>query len=172
MSESPHYGQHEAATPPPPPGPYGPPAGQVPVAAGYAPPPPPGGAVIGKRRGPFIAWLLLPIVTLGIYGIVWIYKTNRELSRFDQRIVVNPWLSVLACTLGVILIVPPFVAIWRLGNRVAQAQRAAGIPESSPVISFVLWVLGFGVLYSQFEINKIWDRYQGATQGQVVPLFA
>ena len=115
----------------------------------------------------------MPLITLGIYSLVWIFKTNKELSEYDRRIKVNPTLSVLAFFPGFILIVPPFVAAWRLGTRVQQAQRAAGVPESSPILAFILWmfVASTGVLYLQFEINKIWDRYAGAQEGQQVPLF-
>ncbi|WP_157734878.1 DUF4234 domain-containing protein [Pseudofrankia inefficax] len=126
--------------------------------------------MLGKRRNPFAAWLGLPLITLGIYGLVWVYKTNRELSQYDRRITVNPVMSVLACTLGVVLIVPPFVAAWRLGTRTAQAQRAAGVPELSTGVAFLLFLVGFGPLYLQSEINKIWARYPVAVEGQQVPL--
>ena len=132
-----------------------------------------GSGLIGKRRNPFASWIGLPIITLGIYSLVWIFKTNKELAQFDNRIKVNPTLSVLAFFPGFILIIPPFVAAWRLGTRVAQAQRAAGVPECSPILAFILWmfVASTGVLYLQFEINKIWDRYEGAQEGQQVPHF-
>lgn len=133
-----------------------------------------GVGVIGKRRNPFAAWLGLPIITLGIYSLVWVYKTNKELSQYDNRIKVNPTMSVLAFFPGFLLLfIPPLVAMWRLCSRVQQAQRGAGVPESSPILAFILWlfVSSTGVLYLQFEINKIWDRYAGAQQGQQVPLF-
>ncbi|WP_131786525.1 DUF4234 domain-containing protein [Protofrankia symbiont of Coriaria ruscifolia] len=142
----------------------------TPVPAGY--PQPVGAGVRGRRRNPFASWLGLPLITLGIYGIVWIYKTNKELNGYDRRIEVNPALSVLAVTLGAFLIVPPFVAVWRLGARARRAQRAAGIPELSTGVAFVIWLVGGGALYLQYEINKIWDRYPGAVEGQQVPLYA
>ncbi|WP_198152763.1 DUF4234 domain-containing protein [Pseudofrankia sp. DC12] len=129
-----------------------------------------GWGVLGKRRNPVAAWLGLPLITLGIYGLVWVYKTNRELSQYDRRITANPALSVLACTFGVILIVPPFLAAWRLGTRAAQAQQAAGVPELSTGVAFLLFLVGFGPLYLQSEINKIWARYPVAVEGQQVPL--
>jgi len=131
-----------------------------------------GWGVLGKRRHPLAVWLGLPLITLGIYGLVWVYKTNRELSQYDRRVQVNPAMSVLACTLGVVLVVPPFVAVWRLGTRTAQAQRAAGVAEVSPGLSFLLFVVGFGPLYLQSQINKIWARYPVAVEGQQVPLAA
>jgi hypothetical protein len=39
------------------------------------------------------------------------------------------------------------------------------------VLSFALWLVGGGVLFLQFQINGIWDRYPGAVQGQQVPLY-
>jgi hypothetical protein len=134
-----------------------------------------GTGLVGKRRNPFASWLGLPIITLGIYSLVWIYKTNKELAEYDNRIKVNPTLSVLAFFPGFLLLfIPPLVAMWRLGTRVQQAQRAAGVPECSPILAFILWlfVSSTGVLDLQFEINKIWDRYAGAQEGQQVPLFS
>ena len=132
-----------------------------------------GSGLVGKRRNPLAAWLGLPLITLGIYSLVWIFKTNKELSQYDSRIQVNPTMSVLAFFPGFILIIPPFVAAWRLSNRVAQAQRTASVPECTPVLGFILWmfVASTGVLYLQAEINKIWDRYAGAQEGQQVPHF-
>ncbi len=144
----------------PPPGGYGPPT-LAPVGAG----------ILGKRRNPFGAWLGLPLITLGIYNFVWIYKTNKELAAFDQRIKVDPMLSVLAFLIGWIIIVPPFVAAWRLGDRLRTAQRAAGLPETSTALSFVLCLVGGGVLFLQYQINGIWERYPGAVEGQQVPLY-
>ncbi|MGF7239403.1 MAG: DUF4234 domain-containing protein [Frankia sp.] len=150
---------------------YGSPMGGPPPAGGA----PVGTGLVGKRRNPFAVWIGLPIITLGIYGLVWIYKTNKELSRYDSRIKVNPTLSVLAFFPGALLLyIPPLVAMWRISTRTRDAQRAAVVPESSPVLAFVLWIfaLGTGPLYLQYEINKIWDRYPGAVEGQEVPLYA
>lgn|GEM_PF-1469309 len=150
------------------------------AASQWAPPQPPGpdapaGAgwgVLGKHRNPVAVWLGLPLITLGIYGLVWIYKTNRELGQYDRRITVNPAVSVLACTLGAIVLVPPFVAVWRLCTRTAQAQRAAGVPEVNTGLAFLLFLVGFGPLFLQLEINKIWSRHPTAVEGQQVPLTA
>lgn len=133
-----------------------------------------GSGLIGKRRNPLASWLGLPLITLGIYSLVWIYKTNKEMAQFDPRIKVNPTMSVLAFFPGFLLLfIPPLVAMWRLCTRVQQAQRTAGVPESTPVLAFILWlfVASTGVLYLQSEINKIWDRYNGAQEGQQVPHF-
>jgi hypothetical protein len=126
--------------------------------------------VLGKHRNPVAAWLGLPLITLGIYGLVWLYKTNRELKEYDRRIEASPVMAVLACTFGVILIGPPFVSTWRLCGRAAAAQRAAGLPPLSQGLAFLLFLIGFGPLFLQIEINKIWARYPVAVEGQQVPL--
>jgi Domain of unknown function (DUF4234) len=74
-------------------------------------------------------WLGLPFITLGIYSYVWIYKVNSEARRFLGDESIKPGLSVLAFAPGSILIVPPFVAIYRLGGRIARMEQAAGIPS-------------------------------------------
>ncbi|MCK9923719.1 DUF4234 domain-containing protein [Frankia sp. AgPm24] len=130
-----------------------------------------GAGMLGRHRNPFAAWLGLPLLTLGVYPFVWVYKTNRELAEYDRRIQVNPTLSVLAFLIGWLVIVPPFVAAWRLGTRTRAAQHAAGVPETNPVLAFVLFLIGFGPLFLQLELNRLWDRYPGAVEGQQVPLY-
>ena len=68
-----------------------------PPAPGQQPMPPGNGGVgaIGKHRNPFLVWLVWPLITLGIYHLVWWYKINREVRDFDQRIEVSPGLAVL-----------------------------------------------------------------------------
>ncbi|WP_322762939.1 DUF4234 domain-containing protein [Frankia sp. Cr2] len=144
------------------------PASATAVTSGY--PQPTDAGIQGKRRNPFAAGFGLPLITLGIYSIIWIYKTNKELSEYDRRIVVDPTLSVLAVTLGVLLIVPPLVAVWRLCARTRQAQQSAGLAPLRTGVAFMIFLLGFGPLNLQLEINRIWDRYPSAVEGQQVPL--
>jgi hypothetical protein len=127
---------------------------------------------LGKHRNPVGVWLGLPIVTAGMYGLVWLYKTNKEIGGYDRRILVRPGRAVLACTLGALLVVPPFVSVWRLCGRVARAQQAAGLAPMAPGVAFALFLVGAGPLYLQTQINKIWARYPSAVEGQHVPLAA
>lgn len=122
----------------------------------------------GKRRNPVAVWLLAPI-TLGIYGLVWYYKINREAR--DMGVESNPGTSLLAITLGAFIIVPPFVSVFKTGERIAASQRAAGIaPTCNPVVGLLLWlfVFGTGTLYYQSEMNKIWDHYGVPQEGSAV----
>ena len=113
-----------------------------------------------KIRNPFLVFLW-SFVTLGIYYVVWYYKINREL-RDASDVNVSPGVALLAVTLGWIVIVPPFVSWYRTFQRIAEAQRSAGLTrEASPVLGFILFVVAVflvpvEVVYAQDELNGVW----------------
>ncbi|TDD82083.1 DUF4234 domain-containing protein [Actinomadura darangshiensis] len=127
-----------------------------------------------KRRNPIGAWLGLPMITFGIYGLVWFFKVHNELHEYDRRIdnaATNALLSMLFG--GITLGIWPLVMWVKLGGRIAEAQRAAGLqPSCSGGMGFLLGILGFGVLYYQLQLNKIVDRYGDTPAGQQVSLVA
>ena len=114
-----------------------------------------------KKRNVFAVWLGLPLITLGIYSFVWIYKVNDEARRFLQDDTIKPALSVLAFFPGAIIIVPPFVTIYRTARRIARMEAAAGSPNrAEPVVGLILgFVLSLYSLYYQDHLNSLWDRY-------------
>lgn len=116
---------------------------------------------IGKRRNVAAVWLLLPIVTLGIYSFVWYYKVNRELKEYDSEIKVSPAKAVLTLMFGWILVVPPFISVYNTGKRIAQAQRTAGLDsQCNPLVGLILvFVAGLHTLYYQSALNQIWARH-------------
>jgi len=113
-----------------------------------------------KIRSP-LGGFLLALVTFGIYYIVWYYKTNREL-RDVAGIDVSPGMSTVAITLGAIVIIPPFVSMWRFFKRIEQAQDAAGIDHPiSHVTGFVLYLIAVFLFpvempYAQHHLNRLW----------------
>ena len=121
----------------------------------------PGSTGTAKIRNPWGAFFLA-LVTLGIYYLVWYYKTNRELRDFG--IGESPLRSLLAITLGALLIVPPFVSWWRFFGRVREAQQKAGIGDvADQWIGFILYIvavffLPFEIVYAQQQLNKLWQR--------------
>ncbi len=64
-----------------------------------------------KRRNIVGVWLGLPLITFGIYHFVWYYKINNEARRFLRDESIKPWISLLAITLGALLVIPPFVSV-------------------------------------------------------------
>lgn len=126
----------------------------------------------GKNRNIFLVWIVWPLITLGVYFFVWYYKINREARDFYPDIEVNPTVSLLAVLIGWIIIIPPFVSIYRTGERIAQMQSAAGLePTCVPIVGLLL-VFAFRLesLYYQYELNRIWDRYGNPEEGTMVPL--
>jgi cbb3-type cytochrome oxidase subunit 3 len=122
---------------------------------------------IGKKRSPFAVWGLT-VITLGIYGLVWWYKANRETHDFDNGIQVNPGLAVLAL-FG--FYIGAFITVFNTGKRISRAQAAAGLPAScnGGLGILFMFLLGTHSAYYQSELNKIWDSYQGAPEGALVP---
>ncbi|QFG20642.1 DUF4234 domain-containing protein [Actinomadura sp. WMMB 499] len=127
-----------------------------------------------KRRNPVGAWLGLPIITFGIYGLVWFYKVHNELYRYDRRVGDSALNALLSMLFGFITFgIWPLVMWIKLGGRIRQAQRAAGLPAScSTGVGFLLGIIGFGVLYYQIQLNKVVDRYGGTPPDQHVSLVA
>jgi hypothetical protein len=116
-----------------------------------------------KRRNPVLVWLIWPILTLGIYTLVWYYKIHREMAELRR----DPETSVAGPLLVMIFlswtIVAPIVSFWRTGDRIRAAQDSAGLSGTcQPVIGFLLnFVFGLGSLYYQLELNKIADQFEG-----------
>ena len=126
----------------------------------------------GKTRNIWLTWLVWPFLTLGIYHLVWWYKINREARDFDENISVEPVLSLLAITVGWIIIVPPYVSIYRTGERTAQMQEDAGMERScNGWIGLLLsFFFGLHTLYYQYELNRIWARLGHPEEGALVAL--
>ena len=114
-----------------------------------------------KRRNPAAVWLGLPIITLGVYSLVWWYKINNEARRYLGDPTIRPVRSLLAVLIGWVVIVPPFVSIYRTGKRVQRMEQAAGLTgPTEPVLGLIAaFILSLHVLYLQSHLNRIWDAY-------------
>jgi hypothetical protein len=114
-----------------------------------------------KRRNVVGVWLGLPLITFGIYHLVWYYKINNEARRFLRDESIKPAISLLAITLGAFLIIPPFVSVYQTAARVQRMQERAGVASRiEPVVALLLtFVFGLHTLYIQSHLNQIWDHY-------------
>jgi Domain of unknown function (DUF4234) len=116
-----------------------------------------------KIRNPW-AVLGLTIITLGIYYLFWYYFVNREMADLGRENGVDlghsPGMSVLAITIGGIIIVPPFVSHWMTGRRMEEAQQVVGVSGGSGALFFVLWVIPIvsilSPVYLQTQLNHVW----------------
>src|SRR6476619_7612705 len=97
-----------------------------------------------KVRNPW-AVALLPIITLGIYHLVWWYKINKELKAYGEAkgydLGQNPTNSVLALFPGGIIVIPALVTYWRGTKRVQGASKIAGREPVSGWIALILYLL-------------------------------
>ena len=127
-----------------------------------------------RRRKP-VAVLVLTICTAFVYWVVWYFKINDEARRYLGDRSIRPWRSVAAIVPGLLIVVPPFISIYRTGRRVAQMEAKAGVSKRvSPVAGGTLTVLtcitllfagGTGYYY-QTHLNSVWDH---ARNGALVP---
>ncbi len=125
---------------------------------------------------------LLTLVTLGVYGWFWYYRINCEMRDYgaahgdEQLAASRPGLSLLAVTLGVLAIVPPFVSWWRCARRLERCQEIAGAPRTSFALLMVfmfagvlllpLWlVITFRV---QQGLNEVWLAPSDWLESEVV----
>jgi hypothetical protein len=126
-----------------------------------------GAGAEAKIRHPLAVFGLV-FLTLGIYYFVWYYKVNREMRDLgravgeEERLGRSPLTSLLAITVGWLVIVPPFVSFYRTFGRIEAAQEASGTRERVNVwLGFALYLVGLlffpvEVIYAQSELNRLW----------------
>jgi len=122
-----------------------------------------------KVRGP--VWVaIFSLVTLGIYALYWIYVTAKDLSEYGKvkgrDLGQSPGMTLLAITLGALLIIPPIVAIYRQAKRIQQAQMLAGVQPMNGWLALVLYLVISPVFlaYEQSELNKAWAAEGGPVE--------
>ena len=119
-----------------------------------------------KIRNP-LGVLGLGLITLGIYHIFWWYFINREMADYGEANGVpelgdNPMLSVIAITFGALIIIPPFVSLWRTLKRIETAQnRALGSNNIGVLLLFILIFIPLVNLavfpIMQSNLNQVWE---------------
>jgi hypothetical protein len=127
-----------------------------------------------KVRNPW-AVALLPIITLGIYHLVWWYKINKELKAYGEAkgfdLGQNPTNSVLALFPGGIIVIPALVTYWRGTKRVMGAAKVTGQEPVSGWISIILYLLLAPAFwaYLQVSLNHVWEQEAEPLPGQEAP---
>jgi hypothetical protein len=126
---------------------------------------------IAKIRNP-LGVVGLSLITLGIYFFFWWYYINREMHDLGRARKVdlgeNPTNSVLAVTLGALIIVPAIVTMWTTGARIEGSQEAVDMDRraSGPLVFVLLLLVGpVGIWYAQHELNKVWQTQRASEAG-------
>jgi Domain of unknown function (DUF4234) len=124
----------------------------------------------GKHRGP-VKILGLMIITLGIYGIFWYYYMNKELAeigkaRGTDELGDSPGTSVLAVTLGALVVIPAIISYYHTWQRQNKAAELLGRPDVnfSPLGGLVCMYLIVGYCIMQSNQNKVLEA-----QAQIAP---
>jgi hypothetical protein len=127
-----------------------------------------------KIRSPWAA-ALLPLITLGIYHLVWWYRINRELRDYGKAkgydLGQNPTNSVLALFPGGLIVIPALVSYWRGTKRVMGASRLAGQEPLNGWIAILLYIFIAPALwaYIQVSLNNLWHEEADPAEGQLAP---
>lgn len=122
-----------------------------------------------KIRNP-LGVVALSFITLGIYYIFWYYFVNREMkdlgeSRGTDECGQSPGTSVVAITLGVFIIVPPFVSHYNSFKRMNAASRLTGAGDGFDAgLGLLIWIFlsPIAIYIFQMNLNKVWEAQRGA----------
>jgi hypothetical protein len=112
-----------------------------------------------------VVWVIvLEIITLGIYGFFWWYFIHRELRDYGRAknttdLGTSPGTSLLAITLGALIIVPLLVSVYNGFKRVQAAQRLTGTDPINGWIGLILFLVFYPALmgYMQSGLNSVWQ---------------
>jgi hypothetical protein len=134
----------------------------------------PGAGTTAKIRSVW-APALLPYVTFVIYLFFWWYYINREMADYGKAKGSNelgdsPGKSVLAITLGALIIVPAILSNINTFKRVQAAQRLSGVEPLNGWIGLALYVVLSPAFYAYMQsgLNSVWQTVVQAPPEQAV----
>lgn len=124
----------------------------------------PGAESTAKIRNVW-AVALLPFITLFIYYFCWWYFIHRELRDYGRakgtdELGTSPVKSLLAVTLGLLIIVPALISTYRGFKRVQAAQRLVGAEPINGWIGLVLFFVISPAMYAYMQsgLNAVWEK--------------
>lgn len=99
-----------------------------------------------------------------IYLWIFWYRVNKELATYGQskgteECGTSPGKSLLAVTLGALIIVPAIISFFRTHKRLVAAQKLAGLEPLNGWISVILYLVfsPAWLAYMQSGLNPIWE---------------
>jgi hypothetical protein len=134
-----------------------------------------------RVRSPY-AVALLVLLTLGIYGLVWYFRTNQALRSYGeayedpQLVQIRPARATLAMVPGFLLIVPPFIS---LGAFVGNVRRAEQVGRSEVTSGFLVTLMLLTIVlipaiagYVQAGLTQLLRRYPRLSSDAAPPATA
>ena len=128
-----------------------------------------------KIRDP-LGVIALSFVTLGIYSIFWYYFVNKEMAavgraRNTNELGDSPGTSVVAITLGALLIVPALISLYNAWKRLNSGERLTGLSGLEAGLGLVLWIFISPVAQYIFQSNwnKVLEAQTGGAPVEVAP---
>jgi hypothetical protein len=113
--------------------------------------------VVMKLRRP---WVVGALSLFPFYWVVWYYEVNREMrdygrDRGDAALAkTRPWLSVLAVTLGGLVLVPPLVSEWRTVRRLDASERIAGAQVGPTPFTLLLLIVAWAFSWAGLIVSN------------------
>ena len=133
------------------------------------------GAVSTAKIRNVVAVAILAVVTLGIYVFFWWYFINREMADYGraqetEELGTSPGKSLLAITLGALVIVPALWSTVTTFQRVQATQRRAGTTPINGWIGLILFVVLSPAMlaYMQSGLNSAWRAVGTPAAAQAV----
>ena len=116
-----------------------------------------------KERNPWFVGII-SFVTIFIYTIFWYYFINKEMAKIGkakntEELGTSPGISVLAITLGALIIVPALVSLYNTCRRIQKTQQTRGVEfPLNGWIALILYLIFSPALfaYMQSELNQAW----------------
>ena len=134
----------------------------------------PGTQAMGKVRNP-LAVVALAFLTLGIYFFFWYFYVNREMKELGQargteECGTSPGTSLLAVTLGALIIIPPFFSIYNSFKRLNAAHKLTVGPGEAfdAGLGILLWILLSPVAMYIFQMKM--NEVLAPPQAEVAPV--
>jgi hypothetical protein len=123
-----------------------------------------------KVRNPW-AVALLPLVTFGIYHLVWWYRINKEMKAYGESLGYdlgrNPTNSLLALFPGGLIVIPALMTYWKGTHRVQGTEALADREPINGWLVLILWLIIQPAMwaYLQVSLNHVWEQELGAVPG-------
>jgi hypothetical protein len=120
------------------------------------------GATVNTKN-PWALWIIT-FMTLGIWGIVWWYRMNRELrdvsTAYGENFAMPPAVSTVMMALWPVALLPALATCVISSIRARSVQKLIDVDDRkvNPVIATLLFFVIFShVWYIQRALNSTWD---------------